>query len=309
MAARSPAASHSAKDPLHRALHCVRAEMGQPTAWSVIMTVFGDAVVPRGGAIWTGSLIEIMALLGFNGGVVRTALSRLVADGWLESARDGRRSYHHLTAHGLDATMSAARRIYRTEPPAWNGTWDIAIAASTDPAERTDVRRTLARLGFGTVSSETLLRPVTSATPHAEVRGMLFVRGPGRDADAGPQIAARAWDLESIAASYQRLGERLGPILRAAPGASDADPANTLAARILLIHEFRRVVLRDPDLPAELLPRDWPGFSIRQSVAAAYGDLLGPSEAWLTQHARGQHGPLPQPTQALSRRFAPDEGG
>jgi phenylacetic acid degradation operon negative regulatory protein len=36
-----------------------------------------------------------------------------------------------------------------------------------------------------------------------------------------------------------------------------------LVVRTLLIHAYRRVLLRDPRLPATLLPLDWPG-------AAAY---------------------------------------
>ena len=42
----------------------------------------------------------------------------------------------------------------------------------------------------------------------------------------------------------------------AAPSPS---PLQAFVVRTLLVHEYRRVRLRDPQLPTELLPDDWPG--------------------------------------------------
>ena len=43
--------------------------------WSLIITVFGDAIVPRGGRIPLQALQEILARLGIEPGAVRTALT------------------------------------------------------------------------------------------------------------------------------------------------------------------------------------------------------------------------------------------
>lgn len=48
-----------------------------------IVTIYGDVVVPRGGVLWTGTLIDICARVGINESLVRTAVSRLVAAGSL----------------------------------------------------------------------------------------------------------------------------------------------------------------------------------------------------------------------------------
>ena len=77
-----------------------------------------------------------------------------------------------------------------------------------------------------------------------------------------------------------------------------------MVARILLIHAYRRIVLRDPGLPAALLPDDWPGHAARALTGRIYRRLLGPSESYLDAHARNEEGPLPAPGGALSRRFA-----
>ena len=44
-------------------------------AGSLITTLFGDAVIPRGGRIWLGSLIRLLEPLGVNERLVRTAVA------------------------------------------------------------------------------------------------------------------------------------------------------------------------------------------------------------------------------------------
>ena len=72
---------------------------------------------------------------------------------------------------------------------------------------------------------------------------------------------------------------------------------------ILLIHHYRRVVLRDPLLPTALLPGDWPGRAARELGGEIYRGLLRQSEQWLDRHATNEDGPLPKPVAELARRF------
>src|SRR5260370_13961646 len=81
-------------------------------AWSLIVTLYGDAIVPRGGSLWLGSLTQIMARFGIDAGHVRTAMSRLVTDGWLERERIGRNSYYRLSKREQASFAAATRRIY-----------------------------------------------------------------------------------------------------------------------------------------------------------------------------------------------------
>ncbi|SVB24398.1 uncharacterized protein METZ01_LOCUS177252, partial [marine metagenome] len=63
-------------------------------AGSLIITMFGDAIAPRGGTAWVGSLIRAVADLGINERLVRTSVFRLSRDDWLEATQIGRRSYY-----------------------------------------------------------------------------------------------------------------------------------------------------------------------------------------------------------------------
>ncbi|WP_272910976.1 PaaX family transcriptional regulator C-terminal domain-containing protein, partial [Falsiroseomonas oryziterrae] len=69
----------------------------------------------------------------------------------------------------------------------------------------------------------------------------------------------------------------------------------------LLIHEWRRLVLRAPPLPPALLPPDWPGAAARALTAALYRRLTPAAEAWLDAEGRNEDGPLPP---ARASRFA-----
>lgn len=83
-----------------------------PRAKSLCVSLLGDALAPHGGAIWLGDLIELLAPIGINERLLRTSVFRLVAQGWLQSERHGRRSLYLLSEHGLRHTAHASQRIY-----------------------------------------------------------------------------------------------------------------------------------------------------------------------------------------------------
>ena len=107
------------------------------------------------------------------------------------------------------------------------------------------------------------------------------------------RLADQAWPLARLAASFTRFTEAFAAL----PGWSDPAPLEAMVARTLLVHEYRRVVLHAPALPADLLPPQWPGTAARALCADAYRRLLPASEAWLTEHG------LPACDAGLAGRF------
>src|SRR5215469_14655110 len=135
---------------LHRHLDQLL-EARPPRAKSLIVTLFGDAVLPHGDSIWLGSLIRLAAPFGINERLVRTAVHRLSREGWLESRPLGRRSAYGATTIGRQRVEDATRRIYAAGPPRWDGSWCLVLAppaALAKPARET-LRRELGWLGFG----------------------------------------------------------------------------------------------------------------------------------------------------------------
>ena len=126
------------------------------------------------------------------------------------------------------------------------------------------------------------------------------------DGDAARRLAERAWPLADAAAAYGRFLQAFRPLGDWVGEDGRLSDLDALVARTLLVHEYRRVVLRDPLLPPALLPEGWPGVPARELCAAAYPALLPGSERWLSRNGRNEDGPLP-PAVGLRRRFAGPE--
>lgn len=257
--------------------------------WSLIITLFGDMIVPRGGRLWLGTLLEIFGALEIGGNVVRTAASRLVADGWLERSRVGRNSYYRLAGKGGETVADGARRIYRARPAPWDGAFSMAMTGSAAD------RLALEQAGYAPLSPGVWvgLRPIAVA-PAATI----LLRAT-TDAGAARRLAAQVWPTQRLAEGYRQFVAAVQP-LAAQSALSDRD---ALLGRLLLIHEYRRLVLRDPLLPGALLPEDWPGSAARALCAGLYRRLLPGSERWLDEHALNEGGKLPPPDMPLEERF------
>ncbi len=105
-------------------------------AGSLIMTIFGDALMPRGGEVWLGSLINVVEPFGLNPRLTRTAVFRLTQDQWLRAKPIGRRSYYQVTESGRASFTQAFKRIYANASPDWRGEWTLAILSLLDNDER-----------------------------------------------------------------------------------------------------------------------------------------------------------------------------
>ena len=237
---------------------------GRLRVWSLIVTFFGDAVNPRGRRVALSVLQDAMALLNVEAGAVRTALSRLAKDGWVERARDGRLSFYQLSPQGRFAFDEATRRIYSPGPPDWRGEWTIAIT-DADHADRMRAH------GFVPLGGPAWIK--AGEEPGEPPQDVLVIRGHGT---AFPPGLIRLWEPETLARQYDTfIADWLGF------DPANLSPAQAMAARTLLIHDWRRLVLRDPHLPAALLPDDWPGSRALDLVRRLYIQVAGPSECWL----------------------------
>ena len=291
-------------------------------AGSLIVSVFGDAVLPRGGGIWLGSLIGLMQQLGVNERLVRTAVFRLVKEDWLYTQTQGRRANYHLTAVGQRRFDEAARHIYAAHAPVWDGHWRMLVpAGELDARHRESLRRALHWQGFGEVNSGTFLHPSADL---AETLDALAADGLGavlpqlmpllasqpalQPAASHATLVGRAWNLEQLAQGYAQFMADYRPLRKELDSVQDTTiaPRSAFLARSLMIHDFRRLLLQDPELPADLLPRNWPGEQARTLCAGIYGLLLQPSEHYLDENFALAGGHASDPTGLLAQRFRAD---
>src|SRR5262249_55107960 len=157
-------------------------------------TLYGDAIVPRGGSLWLGSLIDIMEHFRIDAGHVRTAMSRLTADGWLERERIGRNSYYRLSRPGEGRFGAATRPLYFAREPAFDGQLRIALL------DRIAARPLLESAGFSALSPTAWLSVTDAPENLAALDGLYLLRVPADD--TARAMAASAWKLHDLAAHY-----------------------------------------------------------------------------------------------------------
>jgi phenylacetic acid degradation operon negative regulatory protein len=267
---------------------------------SIVITVFGDAIVPRGGSAWLGTLLEFFKTLDIEGGVVRTAMSRLATDGWLERNRVGRNSFYRLVENGRQTFDIATRHIYGPPSSEWTGRFELLLIGNTE--DRDASREALKNAGFGSPLPGAWVAPSGVPVPDEAARAIRLEVS--AEDESGRRLLAESWPLDRTADAYLKFMKTFGPLRGWLAGRTPIGQADAFTARILLIHYYRRVVLRDPLLPIALLPKDWPGRSARALCGDIYRALLPASEQWLDRYGSNETGALPKAGAELWERFA-----
>lgn len=116
-------------------------------------------------------------------------------------------------------------------------------------------------------------------------------------------LAQQCWRLDKLAEDYRSFVARFSPALTWLENGSNREPQHHFLLRTLLIHEFRRVQLRDPQLPDALLAPDWPGHGARALCRALYEKTIALSELYLEETLQTRHGKLPPADKSLFQRF------
>lgn len=247
-------------------------------ARSALFDVYGGYLRQRGGSAAIAALVRLLEPLGFGAPAIRTAVSRMVRQGWLAPVRLPDGPGYALTPRAERRLDEAATRIYRTGASTWDGRWHVAVLVEAPGRPARDrLASSLRLLGYGPLGPATWVAP----RPSAELGEVLAAEGvaarlfhgalDGDDAE----LAAQAWDLAGLGARYAAFVAEWGPRMSAVDG---TDPAGAFAASQRLLHAWRKFLFDDPGLPPSLLPPAWPG-----AAAAEFFDAqtarLGPAAA------------------------------
>lgn len=247
---------------------------------SRVAFAFGAAAVPFGGKLPDGqlsgrALIQLLAGLGLSEAAARSLLLRMRKEGWLESERSGREARYRL-APAIGAAQARIERQLRGRRPEWAGHFNGILYEVPEPARafRDRLRRTAQLLGYATLRPGLL---VATTDRWAELASLLPGQPPGsqvlqlqvRLGEADSRlVAARLWALDALAGQYRTVlaaaRERTDQADQQQPGPG---AFRAFAAATLPIFEASAA---DPDLPAELLPADWPGDQLGGALGRAY---------------------------------------
>ncbi len=232
------------------------------TARSVIASTLLGVDTPR---LPASALVRSGELFGLREGATRTALSRMTAAG--EVVADD--AHYALTGHLLE--RHARQQMARTpvvKTSSWDGTWIATVVAGErrSARERSLFRNSAARLKLSEVREGVWMRP--DNRPTGATRADLAVV----DSQAtwlreivpdDPSILVRSFDLDGWAREARTLMDEMNQWLPAI----QAGRVDALGEAFVIDADVVRQLVADPELPADLLPRDWPGPALREGFA------------------------------------------
>jgi phenylacetic acid degradation operon negative regulatory protein len=263
-------------------------------ARSALFDLYGDHLRARGSRAPVAALVRLLAPLGVHPPAVRTAVSRMVRQGWLEPVRIEGQPGYVLTARARRRLDDAAARIYRTTPADsgttdWDRHWHLGILREVPNARRREqLASQLAFLGWAPLSDGAWV----GLRNDAEVDQILDLEGIAADrfrapVEAGaPEFARRVWKLDELGASYEAWLIDAKALVDAA--GTETSDEQAFAVRSELVHEWRKFLFRDPGLPDELLPADWAGTKAAEFFDF-HAERLSPAAGRFVDNCLTQH--------------------
>lgn len=250
--------------------HLPRAQVGT-TPQHLLMTLLGDYWYNRTEHLPSAALVDLLAEFGITEPSARASLNRLTKRGLLTSSKRGRNTYYGVDARALPLLQDMYHRYVAfgtEESRSWDGSWTL-VAFSVPESERQlrhAVRSRLRWLGFAALYDGLWCSPwqnhnaVFSALSELGVTSATVVR-----ASVDPRStvhALSAWDLDAVRTRYLEFERKLAPMLRHARLGTLA-ASESLVQRTKVMDDWREFLAIEPQLPRELLPRDWPRSRVR----------------------------------------------
>ncbi|EXR47423.1 phenylacetic acid degradation operon negative regulatory protein PaaX [Acinetobacter baumannii 1391434] len=283
---------------------------------SLISTIFGDSVLHRGGNISLASLIQLLELFGFNDRAVRTSVFRLVKNDWLCSDKIGRTSFYRITDSSRSTYLQAEQRIYNDQMKEWDHYWDLILMSSLDTENKALLKKELEWLGFANISTNLMAYPGCN---RIELQRLLVdlnmseqvvvfkaetLQLFNNSVDTIGRMLRTNWPIDELRQRYLQfldIFREIGVLVMQEN--EQLEPVQAFQIRTLLIHYYRRILLKDPALPLELLPTDWPAISARTLSMNIYKKVFEPADEYFLSVAATAEGPMPNATAHYWRRF------
>lgn len=255
----------------------------------MIFTIYGDYIRNYGSKIWIGSLIRLLKEFGHNEQGVRVAVSRMVKQGWIQSEKQGNKSYYFLTDRGVQRMDEAANRIYKMKPNDWDGKWRVLMYTIPEDKRqlRDDFRKELIWSGFGSFSSGCWISPnnlekqIHRLIEKYDINEYVdFFISEYKGPKENQSLVEKSWHLEEIENKYEEFIEKYSKqfiVHQSIISRGEMSDADCFVERTNLVHEYRKFLFIDPGLPKELLPSKWNGNHAALLFSQYYQVLAEPA--------------------------------
>jgi phenylacetic acid degradation operon negative regulatory protein len=237
---------------------------------AAMLTFYGDYVLQRGGSIGIGSLVRLLNNFGLSEQAIRSAVSRMCRSGLLKAKSINRKSYYSLTSEGRSLLTEGAQRIFQRKKSNWDGNWNIVTYSIPESMRqaRDKLRLELSWMGYGPLCEATWISPydltkeVKNLMKRLNIEEYVHIFSAQHRGTTDPgKIVSRCWDLGKIHQKYADFLTEYRPKLerhqKRLQAGETIESSECFVARFNLMHEYRELPFFDPDLPLELLPKNW----------------------------------------------------
>lgn len=279
---------------------------------SLITTVFGDSIAARRCEVSLAGLIKLLQPFGLTERLVRTSIGRLAQDNWVTARRVGRLSFYRLSSAGEIRFAEATRRIYAAPAQRWRGSWTtLIVPGEANRESRERIKEALQWSGFGQLASGVHIHPEIDpaaaaaliASCDSNIRPVIL-QSQCEDSEGDRRMVELGWDLDELERRYTRFISGFLGTLEALSQDPHPEPLHCFHIRTLLIHEYRKVHLIDPQLPPSLLPRDWAGTAAYELCKRLYLKIAPAADQYVQSVLSTSTGSLPPPGAETRLRFA-----
>ena len=241
-----------------------------------------------------GSVLrQLLSDVGLSPDAARAVLSRMRRHGQLASDRRGRGVEYRLIGE-FARSFQRVRDQATARPPEWHGHFHALLyqVPERHRSYRDTLRRSAVLCGYGILQPGVLVAPTDRSSRLAAVLSLqpedtqVWLSNLAMTPDNAARAASLAWDLPELARRYHHHISRLaGRLAAPPPGLAAGCPGRSAApeAGIAMLRGFVDLLapalidtLRNPGLPAILLPQDWPAPALQQA-ANEFTATFGPT--------------------------------
>jgi phenylacetic acid degradation operon negative regulatory protein len=253
---------------------------------TAFFTIFGDYILHDGGMVTMPELTELLSCFDFSEEAVKAAIFRMRHQNIVKSRRIDGRTYYSLEDEALQRLEEGMKRTFRDpDGEEWDGMWTVLIYSLPESERkiRDQFRREIGWYGFGQLTPGTWISPNRWVDPLFRI-----IRRHGIEKNVqlfasrhlGPLdeslLVDLVWDLQSIQDKYAAFIEEFAG--RFEQPLEQWDDRRTFKERVMLLHEYRKFLHIDPQLPGRLLPDGWLGHRARDLFWRYYRALAPGAE-------------------------------
>ena len=240
----------------------------QQPRW-LILDFFAAFVRRLDNHIAIAHLVQLMGDVGLDEQTVRSSVSRLKRRGWLIPNRANGLAGYEISQEALRNLAEGDARVFHTEPAALGHGW--CVVTYSIPAKlaksRHVLRSKLTWWGFGNPAPGVWIAPYRGhkyAVRIVEELGLekysAVFRGDYLGTEPIDMFVKRAWNFDRLSARYASFIDRHAAVaVRWSDARRKLGPRDAFVDYLTTLNAWRSIPFLDPNLPPELLPKDWRG--------------------------------------------------